>query len=115
MRAAVTRIGGVAVEDVDDPVPGPGQVLVRTLACGICGSDLHAAADLRRFAGLVAEAGGPFGMDPDQGVVFGHEFCAEVVEHGPGTERALPAGTRICSMPIVVGPDGPEGIGYSNR
>ena len=115
MRAAVTRIGGVQVEEVADPVPGPGQVLVRTLACGICGSDLHAAADLRRFAGLVAEAGGPFGMDPGQGVVFGHEFCAEVVEHGPGTERALPAGTRICSMPIVVGPDGPEGIGYSNR
>jgi threonine dehydrogenase-like Zn-dependent dehydrogenase len=115
MRAAVMRTGGVQVEEVADPVPGPGQVLVRTLACGICGSDLHAAADLRRFAGLVAEAGGPFGLDPDRGVVFGHEFCAEVVEHGPGTERALPAGTRICSMPIVVGPEGPEGIGYSNR
>jgi threonine dehydrogenase-like Zn-dependent dehydrogenase len=115
MRAAVTRIGGVHVEEVADPVPGPGQVVVRTLACGICGSDLHAAADLRRFAGLVAEAGGPFGLDPDRGVVFGHEFCAEVIEHGPGTERALPVGTRICSMPIVVGPDGPEGIGYSNR
>jgi threonine dehydrogenase-like Zn-dependent dehydrogenase len=65
MRAAVTRIGGLDVVDVEEPAPGPGQVLVRTLACGICGSDLHAAADLRRFAatldrpgrrGLAAEA-----------------------------------------------------------
>jgi threonine dehydrogenase-like Zn-dependent dehydrogenase len=115
MRAAVTRIGGVAVEEVEDPVAGPGQVLVRTLACGICGSDLHAAADLRRFARLVADAGGPGGLDPERGVVFGHEFCADVVEHGPGTERTLPVGTRICSMPVVVGPNGPEGVGYSNR
>jgi len=115
MRAAVTRIGGVAVEDVDDPVPGPGQVLVRTLACGICGSDLHAAADLRRFARLAADAGSMGGLDPERGVVFGHEFCAEVVEHGPGTKRTLPVGTRVCSIPVVVGPGGPEGVGYSNR
>ncbi|TMC07170.1 MAG: zinc-binding dehydrogenase [Chloroflexi bacterium] len=115
MRAAVTRIGGVVVEEVEEPVPGPGQVLVRTLACGICGSDLHAAADMRRFAGLVAQAGGLGGMDPERGVVFGHEFCAEVVEHGPGTERTFAAGTRVCSMPVIVGPAGPEGIGYSNR
>lgn len=115
MRAAVTRTGGVEVEEVEEPVPGPGQVLVRTLACGICGSDLHAAADLRRFAGLVAEVGGPGGLDPERGVVFGHEFCAEVVEHGPCTERTIARGTRVCSMPVIVGPDGPEGIGYSNR
>jgi threonine dehydrogenase-like Zn-dependent dehydrogenase len=115
MRAAVTRIGGVAVEEIEDPVPGPGQVLVRTLACGICGSDLHAAADLRRFAGLVAEVGGPGGLDPERGVVFGHEFCAEVLAHGPGTERALPVGARVCSVPVIAGPDGLEGIGYSNR
>jgi threonine dehydrogenase-like Zn-dependent dehydrogenase len=115
MRAAVTRIGGVEIEEIEEPVPGPGQVLVRTLACGICGSDLHAAADLRRFAGLVAGAGAPFGLDPERGVVFGHEFCAEVLAHGPSTERALPAGTRVCSMPVIAGPDGVEGIGYSNR
>ena len=118
MRAAVTRIGGVEVEEIEEPAPGPGQVLVRTLACGICGSDLHAAADLRRFAGLVADAGGPGGLgalDPERGVVFGHEFCAEVLDFGPGTERALRAGTRVCSVPVIAGPDGLEGIGYSNR
>ncbi len=29
------------VRDLPDPVPAAGQALVRTLACGICGSDLH--------------------------------------------------------------------------
>jgi len=115
MRAAVARIGGLAVVDVAEPEPGPGQVLVRTLACGICGSDLHAAADLRRFADLTAAVGGPGGLDPEQGVVFGHEFCAEVLGFGPDTQGELAAGTRVCSVPIVLGPSGPEGIGYSNR
>ena len=115
MRAAVTRIGGLGVGDVAEPVPGPGQVLVRTLACGICGSDLHAAADLRRFARLIAAAGGAGGLDPERGVVFGHEFCAEILDFGPATERRIPAGTAVCSVPIVMGPAGPEAVGYSNR
>ena len=30
-------------ENVPEPTPGPGQVLVPVKACGICGSDLHVA------------------------------------------------------------------------
>ena len=41
MRAAVLRQGRIVVDDVPEPQPGPGQVLVETIACGICGSDLH--------------------------------------------------------------------------
>jgi threonine dehydrogenase-like Zn-dependent dehydrogenase len=116
MRAAVTRIGRLDVEDVAEPEPGPGQVLVRTLACGICGSDLHAAADMSRFAELTRRAaGGLMGFDPEQGVVFGHEFCAEILEHGPGTERRLAVGTRVCSVPVVMGAERLESVGYSNR
>ena len=43
MRAA--RYSGqrsVAVQEAPVPEPGPGEVLVRVRACGICGSDLHA-------------------------------------------------------------------------
>ncbi len=42
MRAAVMRDRALVVADVPVPEPGPGEVLVRTLACGICRSDLHA-------------------------------------------------------------------------
>ena len=50
MRAAVLRNGSMVYrDDVPEPVPREGQVLVRVLACGICGGDLHfAVADRDR-------------------------------------------------------------------
>ena len=42
MRAAFTRQGKIVVDTAEDLVPSAGEVLVKTLACGICGSDLHA-------------------------------------------------------------------------
>ena len=41
MRAAVMRGDRFVVEERPMPVPGPGDVLVKVRACGICGSDLH--------------------------------------------------------------------------
>ena len=65
MRAAVTRGGQLVVGDVPDPVPSSGHVVVRSLAAGICGSDLHALADfspLHRAHGLGRRArAGPGG------------------------------------------------------
>ena len=113
MRAAVIRGGELVVGEVPDPTPGSGHVVVRSLAAGICGSDLHASADFAHFTRLMADAGVPT-LDPTLDTVFGHEFCAEVVEHGPGTTGALPVGTRVCSVPVIVGPNGVEQIGYSN-
>ena len=44
MRASVLRDGRMVLrDDVPEPVPAPGQVLVGVKACGICGSDLHFA------------------------------------------------------------------------
>jgi threonine dehydrogenase-like Zn-dependent dehydrogenase len=114
MRAVLTRTNGLEVVTLDDPVPQSGQVLVRTVACGICGSDLHAAQNLGQFSELTARAGGPVPLDPDRGAVFGHEFCAEVVDYGPDTARTLPVGSLVCSVPVIFGPSGPEAIGYSN-
>jgi threonine dehydrogenase-like Zn-dependent dehydrogenase len=114
MRAAVTRDGQLVVGSVPDPEPGSGHVVVRSLAAGICGSDLHALADFAHFTGLMDSVGVP-ALDPAADCVFGHEFCAEIVEHGPDTGRTLPVGTRVCSVPIVVGPTGVEQIGYSNH
>jgi threonine dehydrogenase-like Zn-dependent dehydrogenase len=114
MRAAVMRDRQLVVADVPVPDPGPGEVLVRTLACGICGSDLHALKHAERFVETSRRAGNAFVMDLGRDVVMGHEFCAEIVEHGPGTSRALPAGTRVCSRPVLMRSTGPQTVGYSN-
>ena len=114
MRAVVMRDRKLVVAEVAVPRPGPGEVLVRRLACGICGSDLHALKHAERMVEAGRRAGNPRVMDLARDVVMGHEFCAEIVEHGPLTTRALPAGTRVCSRPRLERASGPESIGYSN-
>src|SRR5262245_41531922 len=115
MRATVMRDQRLVVADLPDPVPGPGQVLVQTLACGICGSDLHVLQHAERMVEAARDAGAPgFLMDLTRDVVMGHEFCAEILEFGPGTERRLPSGQRVCSMPAVLHAGGASTVGYSN-
>jgi len=114
MRAAVVRDKRLVVADVPMPEPGPGEVLVKTLACGICGSDLHALKHADRFAEGYRRADGTRIFDFSRDIVMGHEFCAEVVGHGPRTERRLTVGTRVCSMPVLLRPEGRQTIGYSN-
>ena len=114
MRAAVFRKGSIVVDTLPDPVPVQGQVLVRTLACGICGSDLHAAKHTHQFVNLAKRAGNRWSMDADRDVVFGHEFCCEVIEYGPNTPARLAPGTLVCSMPMTLAGETVQGIGYSN-
>jgi threonine dehydrogenase-like Zn-dependent dehydrogenase len=114
LRAAIFRRGGIVVDTMPEPVPGTGQVLVKTLACGICGSDLHARKHAHRLAALAGRVPGRKPMDPSRDVVFGHEFCCEVIDHGPGTQRRFKTGTHVCSLPALLTPAGPQGIGYSN-
>jgi threonine dehydrogenase-like Zn-dependent dehydrogenase len=115
MRAAVARQGMLTCEEVPDLTPAAGQVLVKTLSCGICGSDLHALHHLDHMAELGRRSGSiGGGMDPKAGVVFGHEFSAEVLDYGPGSSKPLKPGTRVVSMPVIMGPTGGASIGYSN-
>src|SRR5713226_6942760 len=102
MRAAVMRRKSLLVTDLPPPEPGPGEVLVKTLACGICGSDLHALKHAERFVEASRRAGSAFVMDLSRDVVMGHEFCAEIVHHGPETSKTLPVGTRVCSRPGLI-------------
>src|SRR6058998_251893 len=110
MRAAVMRNAQLVVDTVPEPVPGAGEVLVKTLACGICGSDLHALKHAPKLVDAAREAGVPFTMDPARDVVMGHEFCAEIVDFGPETQRVLRPGERIVSMPLAMGAAGVEGV-----
>jgi threonine dehydrogenase-like Zn-dependent dehydrogenase len=114
MRAVVMRNKALAIADVSEPAPDAGEVLVRTLACGICGSDLHALKHADRFVEASRRAGNTFVMDLGRDVVMGHEFCAELVDYGPDTQRSLAMGTRVCSRPVLMRATGPQTIGYSN-
>src|SRR6478735_11854629 len=64
----------------ETPVPGPGEVLVRVLACGVCRTDLHLAdGDLAPHAPLR---------------IPGHEVVGEVIASGPGSSR-FTTGDRV--------------------
>jgi threonine dehydrogenase-like Zn-dependent dehydrogenase len=119
MRSAVLRHGQMVVrDDVEEPVPGEGQVLVQVEACGICGSDLHFV----HHAPRMLEVGSRMEGTPDLGrppldlsrdVFMGHEFCGRVLDRGPGTEGPAP-GTLVTSMPVMVTATGIEDLAYTN-
>ena len=120
MRAAVLREGRMVYrDDVPDPVPGPGQVLVGVRSCGICGSDLHFARYGDQVLSLSDEmasslGGGTGNVDLSHDIFMGHEFSAEVLEAGPDTET-LPAGTLVTSIPVLISGKHVEPIVYSNK
>jgi 2-desacetyl-2-hydroxyethyl bacteriochlorophyllide A dehydrogenase len=118
MRAAVLREGRmVCRDDVPDPVPGPGQVLVGIRSCGICGSDLHFAKHSAEVLSLSEEMadslGGGMNVDLSHDIFMGHEFSAEVLEAGPDTETH-PAGTLVTSIPVLISGQHVKPIVYSN-
>jgi threonine dehydrogenase-like Zn-dependent dehydrogenase len=104
MRAAVMRGDRFVVEERPMPVPGPGDVLVKVRACGICGSDLHYFHHIDGMIENVRALGAPTdAMEKTlrDGPVLGHEFVCEVVDFGPDTDRRLEQGERVCSMPFL--------------
>jgi L-gulonate 5-dehydrogenase len=94
MRAAITRgVGTIEVVDVAEPqAPGPGQVLVRSEAVGICGSDYHFL-----LGELSAQAGGGESPYPK---IQGHECGATIEALGPGARPELAVGARVAMYPL---------------
>lgn len=68
------------------PHPGPGEVLIRVMACGVCGSDVH----------IYEGDQGSTATVPPQ--VQGHEFSGVVAETGSGV-TGWQAGDRVCADP----------------
>jgi len=84
MKTAVFYGGrDIRVEEVAVPVPGPGEVLVKVGAAGICGSDLHRYRGHDPWGSIAA---GPYRT--------GHELAGVVVALGPGAE-GVAVGQRV--------------------
>lgn len=113
MRAVMMQRGKLWVDSLETPTPEVGEVLVKSRACGICGSDLHAARHTQDFVETSRESGGAFKLTTFDPVVLGHEFCAEVVDYGPDTKRSIPAGQLVCSLPMLLRKT-PLAIGYDD-
>jgi len=114
MRAAILRKGAMVVGEIDDLTPAPGQVLVETIACGICGSDLHMVHHADEMVEVALDAGSAtFDFDPGRDVVMGHEISVRVLETGEGVTGVDP-GTVAAAMPMVKTEQGVAVPGYDN-
>jgi threonine dehydrogenase-like Zn-dependent dehydrogenase len=122
MRAAVMNNWSLRVDEIPDPVAGPGQALGKVLACGICGSDLHLLVhgeESRRLNSELADdappdATRPVMFEPHLDTVMGHEYCCEILETGPGVSN-LKAGDIVVSFPVTFDEQGVHGVGFSNK
>ena len=100
MRASVIEQGVFITTDQGIPNPSSGQVLVKNLACGICGSDL----DLYKMLQSMPDA---------PATILGHAFCAEIVSFGPNTNQTLSIGQKVCSVPFLKNHPANSPIGVS--
>ena len=101
MKAVTCTSAKLEVVEQPTPTPAKGQLLIDVLRCGICGSDLHARNHCDELAEVLNETGYPDFMRSTQSVVFGHEFCGEVIDHGPKTRKAPKAGTPVVALPLL--------------
>jgi 2-desacetyl-2-hydroxyethyl bacteriochlorophyllide A dehydrogenase len=85
LKAAVFKGAGrpLSIETLDDPTPGPDDLIVKVARCGICGTDIHMTSG--------------HGWDFPVGTVLGHEYVGEVVAVGAGVER-FRVGDRVSGM-----------------
>lgn len=85
--ATIHGLRDIRLEDLPEPVPGPGQLLVRVMAAGICGTDLEIYVQ-EHPAYRTGRARFP--------IIPGHEWAGEVIAVGPEVTRFRP-GDRVTS------------------
>lgn len=116
MKAVVCQNAELTLTDLPEPVPASGQVVLEVLRCGICGSDLHLRHHCDHMKSMASRLGAgeqfPRSSDP---VVFGHEFCCEVLDYGPGCDRKLKPGTRVVAQPLLRIGNAIDNPGLSSR
>jgi threonine dehydrogenase-like Zn-dependent dehydrogenase len=111
MRAVIRRNGRLVVDEMATPTPGPGQLVAKSLVCGICGSDLHLLDHYDHMIDLTQRLGGESQLKKGADTVFGHEFCCEVLE----SSGAFKAGDIVVSLPVLMSATGGDSIGLSSN
>ena len=101
MRAVSCLHGELSVVDLPSPRPAAGQLVLDVLRCGICGSDLHAKDHADELADAMNAVGYEHSVTNDTPVVFGHEFCGQVVERGRGAAKQFKVGAPVVSFPML--------------
>jgi threonine dehydrogenase-like Zn-dependent dehydrogenase len=101
MKAVSCLHGELSVVDLPAPRPAAGQLLLDVLRCGICGSDLHARNHADELADAMNAVGYEHSVASDTPVVFGHEFCGQVVERGRGAAKQFKVGAAVVSFPML--------------
>jgi 2-desacetyl-2-hydroxyethyl bacteriochlorophyllide A dehydrogenase len=92
-QAVMTAPGEILIHDIEEPEPGPGEVLLRIQRIGVCGSDVHVYHGMHPYTGYP--------------VVQGHEYSASIEAIGPNVMDLKP-GMKVTSTPqIVCGECGP--------
>ena len=86
-QAIMTTPGKIEFNEVEEPKPGKGEVLIRIQKIGVCGSDVH-----------VWHGKHPYTSYP---VVQGHEFSATIEQLGEGVD-GLKVGQKVTATPQVV-------------
>ncbi len=115
MKAVVCTNAELEVAELDDPVPGKGQVRLRTLRCGDLRVGSARAPRHDDWAEMAVRAGyHRFGRSHER-VVFGHEFCGEVAEYGPKSRAKVPAETPVVALPLLRKDGGIDPIGLSSH
>ncbi len=115
MKAAFVQDGAVHVGEVPEPVPGPGQALVRTHSCGMCASEQHFLHAGQNVIDLWRKHGGAYaGLDMSRPFVPGHEYVGEVIDYGPGSRRTVKPGRKVTSVPIMRQQGAHAVIGFSH-
>lgn len=91
MKAAIFQEAGqpLAIAEVPDLKPGPGELVLAVKGCGICGSDLH----VTELSGAVPH-----------GAVMGHEFAGDIADVGKDAyceDGQWKVGDRVCALPGI--------------
>ncbi len=123
MQSLVYRNGELTLDSFAEPKPDAYQILVQTIACGICGSDLHFVEHSEELADQVQLVsnygeipGGTINLEQD--IFMGHEFSAKILEIGADADvvqgQKVKPGDTLVSLPVLISGSKISQLAYSN-